>query len=177
MVYILQKDNRYCVLDARNKVGWTQDISLATKFSDIRKAYNLLYMARKKLKGFQVVDFNIDKISDEKGWEKRKSFSELEITAVYNKCKGKCAICGKFVPYDEFTVDHIIPLVKGGTNEAGNLQCAHKWCNFIKQDLLLQELLIRLIKIVLYQIECQIKGLIRNELKLIQKRKHKNIVQ
>ena len=174
MAYILQKDNRYCVLDARSKVGWTLDISLATKFSDIKKAYNLLYMARKKLRGFQVVDFNLNKKSYGKSREKRESFSDLERMAIYNKCKGKCGICGKFVPYDECTIEHIIPLAKGGTNMADNLQCAHRWCNLIKQDFLLRELCIRLIEIVLYQIECHIKGFIKNELKLTRKRKQKN---
>lgn len=174
MAYILQKDNRYCVLNARNKVGWTLDISLATKFSDIKKAYNLLDMARRKLRGFQVVDFNINKKVDKRDREKRESISNLERMAIYNKFKGKCGICGKFVPYNEYTIDHIIPLAKGGTNKADNLQCAHRWCNLIKQDFMLKELCIRLIEIVLYQIECQIKGYIKNELKLIRKRKQKN---
>lgn len=34
------------------------------------------------------------------------------------------------------TVDHIIPLAKGGTHTFANVQCAHFMCNSTKQDLL-----------------------------------------
>lgn len=52
-----------------------------------------------------------------------------------------CALCGK--PVDKglkyphplsATVDHIIPLAKGGTNAADNLQLAHWTCNRQKSD-------------------------------------------
>lgn len=52
-----------------------------------------------------------------------------------------CGICGR--PVDKglkyphplsATVDHIIPLAKGGTNDAGNLQLAHWCCNRQKSD-------------------------------------------
>ena len=51
MAYILQKGHDYCCLDGRNKVHKTQDIDFATRFMDIRKAYDFLYMASRKLKG------------------------------------------------------------------------------------------------------------------------------
>lgn len=52
-----------------------------------------------------------------------------------------CAICGK--PVDKkikspdpmsATIDHIIPLTKGGSNELDNLQLAHRCCNLVKSD-------------------------------------------
>ena len=52
-----------------------------------------------------------------------------------------CGICG--LPVDKSlkypnqmcaTVDHIIPLNKGGTNELSNLQLAHRFCNRQKSD-------------------------------------------
>lgn len=46
-----------------------------------------------------------------------------------------CAICGKKIrTFDDLTVDHIIPLSKGGKNEIENCQLAHKRCNSIKSD-------------------------------------------
>lgn len=46
-----------------------------------------------------------------------------------------CAICGKKIRnFDELTVDHIIPLAKGGKNEIENCQLAHKICNMKKND-------------------------------------------
>lgn len=48
----------------------------------------------------------------------------------------KCQLCGKKVKMDKRTphplsptVDHIVPLSEGGTNERSNLQLAHFWCN------------------------------------------------
>lgn len=64
--------------------------------------------------------------------EKRKKFSQSERETIYNRSEGRCGICGRFVPYGEFTVDHIVPLAKGGKNDLDNLQCACKSCNQLK---------------------------------------------
>lgn len=47
-----------------------------------------------------------------------------------------CGICGHPIDYsikyphpDSFVVDHIIPLVLGGTNDLSNKQAAHRRCN------------------------------------------------
>ena len=60
---------------------------------------------------------------------------------VYSTYKGKCAICGLPVhnttePENPWgaTVDHIIPLSKGGLHQKSNCQLAHRMCNSIKCD-------------------------------------------
>lgn len=165
MAYILQRGRDYCCLDGRNKIHRTQDINFATRFTNIKKAYDLLYMARKKLKGFRVVDLDADIMEAEKGVSKRRMFSEPERAVVYNRYKGRCGICGKFVPYKVFTIDHIIPLEKGGSNAIENLQCAHNWCNSIKRNSSMKELLRKLVEIVLYQVKVQIGGFIWRRIK------------
>lgn len=156
MAYILQKGNDYCFLDSRSRISRTQDISMAIRFTDIKKAYDLLYTARKRLKGFKVVDLDMVSVTIEKAKVKHKTFPEGDRRAIYNRNKGRCAICGKFVPYEEFTIDHIIPLAKGGTNGLDNLQCAHEWCNYIKRDVMMEELAGKLMEIVLYQAKVRI---------------------
>lgn len=52
----------------------------------------------------------------------------------------RCAICGKKIcSLDDLTVDHIVPLAKGGKNEIRNCQLAHKSCNAAKSDILPEE--------------------------------------
>ena len=71
---------------------------------------------------------------------------------MYIKSERHCAICGEFVLYTEFMVDHIIPLAKSGSNDISNLQCTCGVCNRLKQDILPQDLMEKLTKIMLYQV-------------------------
>lgn len=53
-----------------------------------------------------------------------------------------CHLCGNEIDYDaashleplSFTIDHIIPLAKGGTDTIDNLAAAHRKCNRDKGD-------------------------------------------
>lgn len=46
-----------------------------------------------------------------------------------------CHLCLKEISEDNFTVDHVIPRSKGGTNAIENLRPAHgKPCNFARGD-------------------------------------------
>ena len=56
--------------------------------------------------------------------------------------KPDCGICGNPIEYTikdhldpaSFTVDHIIPLNKAGTDTIDNKQAAHRACNRLKSD-------------------------------------------
>lgn len=151
MTYILQKDSYFCFLDGKNAVCKTQNINLAKRFNTQGEARAMLNKATKKLKNYKIVELETLRQVGDINRIKRKQFSSSERTIIYNKNKGRCAICGKFIPYDNFTIDHIIPLVKGGTNELSNLQPACNVCNFIKQDFLPEDLKNKLLEIILYQ--------------------------
>ena len=46
-----------------------------------------------------------------------------------------CGICGKQLPgIKRSTLDHIVPLGKGGNDEKKNLQLTHWKCNNVKGD-------------------------------------------
>jgi 5-methylcytosine-specific restriction endonuclease McrA len=49
---------------------------------------------------------------------------------------GRCHYCGTRVPPAELTLDHIVPLVRGGHSTRGNCVPACKPCNSAKQSLL-----------------------------------------
>jgi 5-methylcytosine-specific restriction endonuclease McrA len=49
---------------------------------------------------------------------------------------GLCHYCGRQVAPAELTLDHLLPLVRGGHSTRGNCVPACKTCNSAKQDLL-----------------------------------------
>lgn len=53
--------------------------------------------------------------------------------------KGVCYYCGKAVAPKELTMDHIVPVARGGRSTKGNLVPACKICNNKKKQLLPME--------------------------------------
>lgn len=49
--------------------------------------------------------------------------------ALYSETGERCAHCGKHMAYADSTVDHIVPISKGGTNEKANLAILCEDCN------------------------------------------------
>lgn len=65
--------------------------------------------------------------------------TKMKLRLVWERGK-RCAICGrKIKDLDDLTVDHIVPLAKGGKNTIENFQLAHKKCNELKGQLLPKE--------------------------------------
>jgi 5-methylcytosine-specific restriction endonuclease McrA len=70
-----------------------------------------------------------------------KSLTLPERREVFRKFKGKCFHCGIKTIWDGddfgmnpkwFTVDHLIPIVHGGTNDRKNLVASCRRCNYRK---------------------------------------------
>jgi 5-methylcytosine-specific restriction endonuclease McrA len=59
------------------------------------------------------------------------SHTGADVIEQYNRQKGKCYYCGKQVGKD-YQVDHVIPLVLGGSNYPSNLVIACPQCNRAK---------------------------------------------
>ncbi|MBS3733255.1 MAG: HNH endonuclease [Desulfobacterales bacterium] len=56
------------------------------------------------------------------------------------KCaKGVCHYCGRQVPPGELTMDHIVPIARGGKSTRGNVVPCCKDCNTRKKDQLPME--------------------------------------
>lgn len=52
--------------------------------------------------------------------------------SIYAKSGEICPICGMKMSKYNYTIDHIVPLSRGGTNEVDNLRAVHKECNRLK---------------------------------------------
>lgn len=137
---------------------------MATRMSNATKGFSPYPLAQEldnEIKGESEPDTNeeeeIEKIMDEPVKHKRIQFKEETRKIVYNNAKGICQICGKYLPYEEMTIDHIMPLAKGGENDIKNLQCTHRKCNLFKVDMLPEDFLEKVTEIYRFQNREKIK--------------------
>ena len=95
-------------------------------------------------------------IQDNKS-ERRNGRPDRYLTwrSIWDANRGRCYLCGKpcdpkdcgwknggFVTGWRYpTLDHMVPIMKGGRHEADNVRLAHKWCNTIKHDHTVEEVL------------------------------------
>lgn len=49
--------------------------------------------------------------------------------------KGVCHYCGNVFPPEELTMDHLVPIVRGGRSVRGNVAAACKECNNRKKHM------------------------------------------
>lgn len=73
--------------------------------------------------------------------EREAFVAHVDRTQVYERDGWTCQLCRNPVARDEVvphpkapTLDHVVPLSRGGTHEPANVQLAHYWCNTIKAD-------------------------------------------
>lgn len=66
---------------------------------------------------------------------------------VWEKSDGICCLCGQqMMPDDQYgrelayTIEHMVPRSRGGSNEIENLEGSHQWCNQFKGESLIEEL-------------------------------------
>ena len=149
-MYIITNGTFYCKKTNSGKIVKTENSLVATKFIDEESANEVLDYASGKLKKYYILKDS--DIKTTRGYKtiKRIKFSPIIRSEVYKESEGHCKLCGKFVNYDEFTIDHIIPLAKGGTNEINNLQCACEICNKIKTDVLPNEFIDKITDMLMY---------------------------
>lgn len=126
-------------LSNNNKVTVVSEFDMATDVTD-DIGCKVLSKCTKKLKGFKKIqsgklvskvqtnkESQCSDIDTEKILEKtnRKNFSQEERIQVYVRDRGLCGICGEFIAPDKFTLDHIVPLARGGSNSLDNRCCSN----------------------------------------------------
>ena len=147
----------YVCLTLTRAVKKVTNLSQASRFMSQTEAKRLRDHASKKLRKYKIRSIaeatTESRTIQEKQQIKRKAIPASVRAKIYNQSEGHCAICGKFVTCDAYTIDHIIPLSKGGTDEESNLQCTCLVCNRMKQDILPDDLVKKMSKIMVYQLK------------------------
>ena len=74
--------------------------------------------------------------------------NDITLDALYKRDGGVCYLCGTICRYDDFvicegtkitgdwypSIDHVVPLSKGGAHAWTNVRLAHRRCNYLKSD-------------------------------------------
>lgn len=68
--------------------------------------------------------------------EERRLFSHEERKLILKASKGVCAHCGRKLNTKTMTIEHVIPIMRGGTNDIQNLTALCPECNTMKDNLI-----------------------------------------
>ena len=60
--------------------------------------------------------------------------STITLAKVFRQSHGTCSLCGEWVKPRHASIDHIVPVSKGGTHTWNNVQLVHLVCNLRKGD-------------------------------------------
>ena len=165
-IAILLTNGQYYI--AHNKTGAVikEGREQAQDFHYAERALKQINKTPIKCKGYYWIDTEIEdtepikedidlkeyiKMRVKKNKRKKLSLSQRKI--IYEKSNGYCQLCGRKMLYDNFTVDHIIPLGRGGTNDMDNLQGVCKVCNEFKANIFPEQFIDRITEIFVYQME------------------------
>lgn len=156
MAVLLTNGTSYIAHSSTGAVIKVQDRGKAQDFRTVERAIKQKQKAPGKCAGFYCMDTDLEEAGQDaqKGMPaKRKKFSAKDRLAVYRKTEGHCYLCGEFVDFDSFEVEHRIPISKGGTNGLDNLYCSCTTCNDIKRDIYPKEFMEKITQIFLYQMQ------------------------
>lgn len=156
MATLLTNGTYYISLNKNGGVIKVTDINKAKDFVSVEKAIAQKNKAPGKCAGYYFINTDAQAdipVEKNKMTTKRKSFSANDRLEVYRKTEGHCYLCGDFVDFDSFEIEHKVPISKGGTNDLSNLFCSCHTCNLIKHDIYPEDFMERITKIFMYQME------------------------
>lgn len=133
----------------------------AMQFHSVEDAYDYIDNHSIPIKDFCVIDNKFKRyrrpevmeqirqhLADQPG--RRVCINNSTRKLVYEKTN-RCYICGKPLS-GECSIDHIVPVSKGGNNNIDNLMPVHRDCNRFKNDFSTQELLYHATDIMCYNL-------------------------
>ena len=159
MSYIISNDKYYVYTTETGRVVKTQNKEDAKEYLIIEDAKTQMRKAPSKTKNFFIRDKDTnEKIEfSVKKKIKRKKYSYDVKKLLYINAGGKCEICGKKILLKDISLDHRIPLSKGGEDDVTNLACTCDTCNKMKGCILPEDLLDKMFAILAYQMEQKYK--------------------
>lgn len=75
-----------------------------------------------------------------RGWRKKAAEHRFLKDRLIRRDGAVCAICGEpIATMHDITLDHVMPISRGGETTIDNLQLAHERCNRTKRDMTPEE--------------------------------------
>lgn len=145
MSYIMTNGIYYIFVQGKS-IKKVLDVAKATMFQNYDDAVGTISKHKGKCKSYRIYDVtdlasaDFDEINRQKQQKKqqkkqsRRTYTPKERSIIYKKDNGRCYLCGKELLYSEMTLDHVIPLAKGGKDGIENLRCCCAKCNQWKAD-------------------------------------------
>ena len=62
------------------------------------------------------------------------TYEDVKLSVVFRMSRGICKLCGEWVMPKHASMDHILPLSRGGTHHYHNVQLTHFLCNQKKSN-------------------------------------------
>lgn len=108
-----------------------------------QRAYKIAYRARHPDAARLYYEANkiasYERVMKRRALQRSVTVGDVDIARLWADARGICGICAEPINYAlnfpdpmSRSVDHIVPLSKGGTHEQANLQAAHLVCNIKK---------------------------------------------
>ena len=155
----------------------TKDIEEAYNFTLVSDAIKVMKHSTRKTKGYYVLDTftnrvlwkhmtneeivqlkrdkteSVDIKRNSNGKIKRRTYSQDTRKLIYNNAGGCCELCGRKLLFEDMSLDHVIPLSRGGIDNVENLSCVCYEDNQFKNNILPDDFMERITKIFIYQME------------------------
>lgn len=155
----------------------TKDIEEAYNFTLVSDAIKVMKHSTRKTKGYYVLDTftnrvlwkhmtneelvqvkrdkteSVDIKRNSNGKIKRRTYSQDTRKLIYNNAGGCCELCGRKLLFEDMSLDHVIPLSRGGIDNVENLSCVCYEDNQFKNNILPEDFMERITKIFIYQME------------------------
>lgn len=90
----------------------------------------------------------LKKLARWSSYRSRPAIKSFDLWKLAKKQKLICVLTGEKLTFENISLDHIIPVSKGGTNNISNLQLVTRHANTIKNNMNMDELLLLCRKIV-----------------------------
>lgn len=148
----------YISTDKHGKIIKTPSIEEAQQFYNVNVAMRKIRKTPGKCKGYYVFDTDGDDKPSTGKKIKRKNYSLQERKMIYARNNGKCALCGRNLNFEDMTLDHIVPLSRGGEDNLDNIQPTCKADNQFKANILPEDFTERITAIFMYQMEKKYSG-------------------